>query len=221
MSDEDLAPLASDTFTTDDVEIIDKVRDHDGYFKIDRYTLKHKKHEGGWSEPMSREIFERGHAVAVLLFDPALDRLIFVEQFRPGALAAISSPWFDGEKQSPWLLECVAGIIDQGETPEDVAKRECLEEANCEVLDLIPISHYLASPGGTSESVFLYIGRTDASNAGGVHGLDAEHEDLRVLSVSSDTALKWLDEGRFINGMTLIAMQWFKLNRQTLQLRWN
>ncbi|MBL4691960.1 MAG: NUDIX domain-containing protein [Magnetovibrio sp.] len=203
-----------------DVHVIEKKRVYDGYFKINRYHLKHKKHDGGWSEPLHREIFERGHAVAVLLYDPDLEQIVFIEQFRPGAFAAFDSPWFDAETQSPWLLECVAGIIETGETPETVAKRECMEEANCKVLDLVPITHYLASPGGTSESLFLYLGRTDATHAGGIHGLDIEGEDIRVLSVPTDTAMDWLDQGRFTNAMTLIAMQWFKLNRQSISQRW-
>lgn len=208
------------TFTTDDVKVLDKVREHDGYFKVDKYTFEHRKHDGGWSEPLTREVFERGHAVCVVLFDPDLDRLVFVEQFRPGAFAALSSPWFDEKEQSPWLVECVAGIIDAGETPETVAKRESLEEANCEVTDLIPALHYLVSPGGTSESMFIYVGRTDASNAGGIHGLAHEGEDLRVFSVSTATALEWLDQGRFNNSMTLIAMQWFKINLVKIRATW-
>jgi len=220
MADEQPEPLATEHFTVDDVEVTDKARVHDGYFKVDRYHLRHRKHEGGWTEVMSREIFERGHATAVLLFDPDLDKVLFIEQFRPGAYAAFNSPWFDAKTHSPWVLECVAGIIDEGESPEDVAKRECVEEANCDVLDMVPIIHYLASPGGTTESIFLFCARIDASNAGGVHGLEHEHEDIRVLTIDTDTALKWLDEGRFVNAMTLIAMQWFKLNLDALRQRW-
>lgn len=218
MSDDALH--ATEHFGVKDVEVIDKVRAHDGYFKVDRYELRHRKHEGGTTDIMHREIFERGHAVAVILYDPDLDKLVFIEQFRPGAYAAFNSPWFDEASQSPWLLECVAGIIDAGQTPPEVAKRECREEANCEVLDLLPITHYLVSPGGSTESMFLYCARTDASNVGGIHGLDHEHEDIRVLSIGSDTALQWLDEGRFNNSMTLIAMQWFKLNLTDLRNRW-
>ena len=207
-------------FNCDDVEVVEKIRDHDGYFKIDRYILKHRKHEGGWTETVSREIFERGHATSVLLFDPDLDKLVFIEQFRPGAYAALTSPWFEKDSHTPWLLECVAGIIDEGESPEDVAKREAIEEANCEVLDIVPVTHYLVSPGGTTESVFLYCARIDASNAGGVYGLEHEGEDIRVVVVDTDTSFRWLDEGRFNNSMTLIAMQWFKLNHSSLRTRW-
>jgi len=94
---------------------------------------------------MTREIFERGHAVSVVLYDPDLDNLVFIEQFRPGALAAKSSPWFDADF-SPWLVETVAGIIGEGETPEQVARREAVEEADCKILELEPVCHYLASP---------------------------------------------------------------------------
>ncbi|PHS78180.1 MAG: ADP-ribose diphosphatase [Rhodospirillaceae bacterium] len=209
------------SFGPEDVQVLEKVREHDGYFKVDKYTFKHRKHDGRWSVPLTREVFERGHAVCVVLFDPDLDKLVFVEQFRPGAFAALSSPWFDEKEQSPWLIECVAGIIDDGETPESVAKREALEEANCEVLELLPALHYLVSPGGTSESMYIFVGRTDASNAGGIHGLEHEGEDLRVLSVSTDTAFDWLDKGRFSNSMTLIAMQWFKLNHASVLQHWS
>jgi len=220
MTDDPAKPCATETFTTNDVEVVEKTREFNGYFKIDRYHLKHRKHEGGWTGVMMREIFERGHATAVLLYDPDLERMVFIEQFRPGAYAAFSSPWFHEETHTPWMLECVAGIIDPGESPEEVARRESVEEANCTITDIVPICHYLVSPGGTSESIFLFCGRVDATNAGGVYGLEHEHEDINVLSVPTDTALAWLDEGRFDNAMTLIAMQWFKMNRADLKRQW-
>ncbi len=207
-------------FGFDDVEEIKTTRDHDGYFKVDRYSLRHRTHEGGWTDIMHREIFERGHAVAVLLFDPVLDKLVFIEQFRPGAYAAQKSPWFNKDTHTPWLYEIVAGIIDEGETPEDVAKRECIEEANCPVLELKPIIHYLVSPGGTTESMFLFCGRVDASNVSGIHGLDHEGEDIRPFTLDTKTTLDWLDQGRFSNSMTLIAVQWFKINHRDLLDQW-
>lgn len=216
-------PYASKTFGINDVEVVEKTRVWDGYFQVDKYQLRHRLHDGDgehMSGVMSREIFERGHAAASLLYDPILEKLVFIEQFRPGAYAAMSSPWFDEKIFSPWLLEIVAGIIDEGETPEGVIKREAVEEANIEVLDIVPITHYLVSPGGTTESVFLFCAKVDATNAGGVFGLDEEHEDIRVLSVDVTTALEWLSDGRFINSMTLIAMQWFSVNHAILKKRW-
>jgi len=214
---------ASENFGMSDVEVVKKTRVWDGYFQLDKYTLRHRLHDGNdehMSGAMDREIFERGHAAASLLYDPILEKLVFIEQFRPGAYAALSSPWFDEKTFSPWLLEIVAGIIDEGETPEGVIRREAVEEANLDVRDIVPIIHYLVSPGGTSESMFLFCAKVDAANAGGIFGLNEEHEDIRVLSVDVASALKWLDEGRFINSMTLIAMQWFGANHALLKERW-
>ena len=79
----------------------------------------------------------------VLPYDPERDAVVMIEQFRIGA-AAGGMPM--------WQLEVIAGIIDEGETPEAVAHREAQEEARCEILDLVPVYHYLASSGGTSET---------------------------------------------------------------------
>jgi ADP-ribose pyrophosphatase len=209
----------SPRLTRNDVEVVEKTTPFRGYFRIDRYALRHKLYEGGVSGLVTREIFERGHAVAVLLYDPGLDRVVFIEQFRAGAYAALASPWF-GPDFSPWLVEMVAGIIDAGETPQDVARREAREEAGCEILDLVPLYHYLVSPGGTSESVFVFCGRVDASGIGGIHGIDAEHEDIRVFTVPSEEAFAWLDAGRIANSLTLIALLWLRLNRADLRRRW-
>ena len=162
-----------------DVELLHKESPFSGYFKIDRYHLRHKQFAGGSGPQITREIFERGHAASVLMYDPYLDLLVFIEQFRPGAYAAIGSPWYD-ENQSPWLIEIVAGIIEAGEDPAEVVRREAIEEAGCEVIELELISHYLVTPGASTESMFAYCGRVDASKVGGFYGLADEGEDIRA-----------------------------------------
>lgn len=202
-----------------DVEVIEKYTPFTGYFRINRYRLRHRLFEGGWSGEMVREVFERGHAAAAVLYDPDLDKLVFVEQFRPGAFAAFASPWFDSGR-SPWLIETIAGIIEDGETPEGVARREAMEESNCEIKEIIPVCHYLVSPGGTSESVFIFCGRVDAAAAGGIHGLSDEHENLRVLTAAPTEAYQWLDSGKICNAMTIIGLQWFRINHQKVREQW-
>jgi len=206
--------------TPDDVEIIEKTTPFKGYCRIEHYLFKHRLFEDGWSDVLSRELLERGHAAAVLLYDPDMDKLVMIEQFRIGVLAALSSPLVQDDL-SPWELECVAGMIDEKDSgPEDVVRREAVEEAGCTVTDLLPIRHYFSSPGCSSESVYLYCGRTDATNAGGIHGLDHEHEDIRVFTVTPDEAFKLLDEGKITNSMTLIALQWFQINRDIVRDKW-
>ncbi len=193
------------------VEVLEKTTPFKGYFQVDLYRLRHRKFDGGWTDEMSREIFERGHAAAVLLYDPERDRVVLIEQFRPGAYAA---------EMDPWLIEIVAGIIDPGETPEDVVRRETQEEAGCTVTALHPIGRFLATPGGSSETVTIYCGRVDSRGAGGVHGLDHEHEDIRVLPLDRQEALDLLAAGKVTNLIAVAALQWLALNHTEVMRIW-
>lgn len=204
----------------DDVEIESRETVFTGYFRVDQYRLRHRLFAGGWSDTAGREVFERGHAVAVILYDPDRDLLVLIEQFRIGAFAAIRSEPHLAGMTTPWLLEVVAGIIDEGESPEIVARREAMEEAGCEILELEPVCRFLLSPGVMTESLELFCGRVDARGAGGIHGLKHEHEDIRVLAVPVEEAFRWLDEGRFVNATALVAMLWFRLHHADLRRRW-
>ena len=123
-----------------DVEILAHETVYKGYFQIDRYRLRHRRHQGGWTGEITREVFERGHVAAILPYDPDRDAVILIEQFRIGAYAA-------GEPC--WLTEIVAGVIDNGETAEGVARREMEEETGSSVTTLEPIGSYLSSSRGS------------------------------------------------------------------------
>ena len=193
------------------VELIEKHTVFDGYFRIDRFRIRHSLHNGGMSPALDREVFERGRVAAVLPVDPARDELVLIEQFRIGPYAA---GW------DPWLLEGVAGIIEAGETAEEVARRESAEEAGLEVTELVPMMRYLSSPGACTETVDLFCGRVSSAGAGGVHGLDEEGEDIRVVVHSVESALGLLDAGKIVNGKTIIALQWLALHYEALKARW-
>lgn len=202
-----------------DVQVVEKKTPYKGFFQLDVYTLRHKLFSGGWSNKVVRENFERRHMSSVLLFDPNRDELVFIRQFRIGAFAALQSRWFSDDT-SPWVYEIPAGLIEEGEAPEDVAQREAQEESGCIITDLIPIAHYLASPSGSSESVFLFCGCVDAEGAGGIYGNKNEDEDIKVDVISVSDALDALNKGLFNNAMTLIAMQWLSLHHETVRTRW-
>ena len=194
-----------------DVEILAKDIVYDGYFRIDRYRLRHRRHEGGWTGEITRDVFERGHVAAVLPYDPERDAVVLIEQFRIGAWAAA---------KPCWLTEIVAGVVDDGERAEAVARREMEEETGCPVTALEPIGSYLSSPGGTSESVALFVGRVDSRKAGGIHGLPDENEDIKVLARPWSEVEAELKAGLLTNAATLIALQWLALNRDALRRRW-
>lgn len=200
-----------ETMTDADFEVLDKEICFQGFFRLERYRLRHRLFSGEWSRTFTREIFERGHAAAVLPYDPARDEVILLEQFRPGALDAPGGPW---------LLEIVAGMIESGETAQAVVQREGMEEANCTVSDLIPLYDFLVSPGGTTERIALFCGRVDTARAGGVFGARDEDEDIKVHVFSLDTALTMLQSGKIISASAIIALQWLSLNRSQVRNAW-
>jgi ADP-ribose pyrophosphatase len=193
------------------VEILAKEVVYQGFFRMEKYRLRHACYAGGLSKPLNRELFERGHAAAALLYDPLRDEVVLLEQFRIGALEASGGAW---------LVEIVAGVIDDDETPEQVVVREAVEEADCQVLALEFICHYLVSPGGTSERISLYVARVDSGSAGGIHGLEEEGEDIRVSRVSFAQAWQWLEEGIINSASPIIALQWLRMNRERLRQQW-
>ena len=194
-------------FAHNDFEIIAKERTYQGYFAIDTYRIKHRLFAGGWSQVFQRELFERGQAVAVLLYDPHRQQVVLQEQFRIGAL---------NSDHSPWLIEIVAGIIEPEESAEQVAIRECEEEAGVRVTELEYIGKYFCTPGGSSETISLYYALVDSSNIGGIFGLDYEQEDIRVFTMPLADIRTALESGKIENATTIIALQWLLLNQDKL-----
>lgn len=189
-------------------EVIEESAVYRGFFNLSRFRLRHTLFAGGWSEPLSRELFHRGRCVAVVPYDPVTEQVILIEQFRIGAV---------GDKAVPWLMEIVAGAVEPGESPEDVAHREAVEEAGCTLGRLLRIGEFYTTPGGCSEKVTVFCGLTDCRAAGGIFGLDEEDEDIRALTVSLDEALAWIDAGIIDSAVPALALQWLALNRERLR----
>jgi len=183
----------------------------DSFLRVDRLKLRHSLFAGGWSELMTRELILRPRAVGVLLFDPVQQQVVLVRQIRVGML---------DEGQHPWLLELVAGMVESGEEPIEVAARESLEEANTKPQDLLQICEYYNSPGISNERITLFCGRVDATQAGGIFGLDDEHEDIEVVVLSLADALAKVASGEINNAMSIIALQWLQLNQPMLEESW-
>ncbi len=195
-----------------DYQIVDSQTLADGFLTLHRYRLRHTLFAGGWSKELERERVDGYRAASVLPYDPVTDQVVLVEQFRIGALQ---------DEQRPWILEVVGGILEDGNSPEQVAHKETWEEAGCEITELVPICEYMPSPGTTSERVHLFCGRVDATGVdGGIHGVDAEGEDIRVSVLDAERAIAGLYDGRINSSSTLIAMQWLALHKAQLRSAW-
>ncbi len=195
-----------------DIRNILHERTYEGYLKVDAYRLEHRRFDGSWMGEIRREIVRRGPAVAVMLYDPQRDAVVLIQQFRIGAYLA--------KRSSPWMTEIVAGLVEKGEDPAAVARRETLEEAGCEILDLVPLYDYIVSPGCIDETVTMFCGRVDSSKAGGDHGLAHEGEDIRVVVKTFDEAWTELHAGGLDTSIAVIGMLWLKVNREALRRRW-
>jgi ADP-ribose pyrophosphatase len=184
---------------------------YQGYFKIGRYFFRHSLHAGGQSAVISREVFERGQAGAVLPYDPARDEVVLIRQFRAGSFVA---------GRHPFTWEAVAGIIEANETAEAVVRREAIEEAALHVADTLHIASVMLTPGACSESCEIFLGLVDTTNAGGIHGLPSENEDILVKVLPFAEAYAMVERNEVDNAVAMLALQWLALHRDEVRKRW-
>ncbi len=180
-------------------EVLKREVVYDGFFKMLKLKVSHSLFGGGNSAPYTRELFDRGHAVAVLLHDPVLEQIVLIEQFRIGAI----------DSDNPWVLELVAGMVEEGEQPEDVVSREVEEECGTPVGELQFIADYYSSVGACSETTSLYYSSIDARKFEGIHGLGSENEDIRIVKMSTADFIVKVKQNNFCSASLVTAGYWF------------
>jgi len=205
--------MTNTAFNKTDYTLLEEQTAYQGFFSLDQLQLKHRLFAGGWTPSIKRELFKRGQAVGLLAYDPWLDQVVMVEQFRVGALQ---------DPTSPWLLEVIAGMIEAGEEAGGVAYRETQEEAGLTLLHLEHLYTYYSSPGGSDEQILLYLGIVDSTQVeqDAICGLASENEDLRVKIFSREAALVEATQGRAANAMSIIALQWLAMNHLAIKAKW-
>ncbi|MEO5344869.1 MAG: NUDIX domain-containing protein [Magnetococcus sp. YQC-9] len=190
-------------------ELLDIQELYQGFFRLVRLKLRYQRFDGPMSREVGLEVIERGDAAAVLLYDPKLDQIGLIRQFRPG-------PFLHGE--SGWCTEIVAGSCGCQTDPEAVARREVIEETGWSPYALLPVHSFYLSPSGSNERVHLYCGLFDSTSThetGG--GLEHEDENIQPLVIPFATALEWFEQQRFNSAIAILAMQWLIANRERLQ----
>jgi ADP-ribose pyrophosphatase len=196
-----------------DVEILGVELGFARHLSVEVVHFRHRLFAGGWSGERVFDVVRRGAAATILLYDPERDSVVLIEQFRIAAL-------YGG--RSPWQVEAVAGLIDSGESPEEVARREAKEEANLDPIgSLVPIQTMLPACGSYDEAVHLFCGRVDCRDAGGIYGLAAEQEDIRIVVKTIPEIEAMLDEGRIDSAHTLISLYWLLRHRDRLRGLWD
>ena len=212
-------------FGKNDVEIIEQKDVYQGFHRITKMRLRHRLYEGGWSEVIEREVSAKGSAASVVVYDPELDAVCLVEQFRVATLDVNSTKSTKDKASeatsSPWSLEIVAGMLDkEDENPEELVRRELQEEAGLNPSHIEKITSYWVSPGGSSARMHIYVALCDLQNAGGIYGLEEESEDILAEVVPLETVYQYSINEESSNAATLIGLQWLTLNRERLYHKW-
>jgi len=178
--------------------ILEDATAYAGFFRLRRLTVEHDRFDGGTTGPLVREVLHRSDAAAALLYDPAADKVVMIEEYRAGAhLAGVP----------PWLLDIVAGRIEAGQTPLDAVVREIAEEAGLAPQSVVPIGSYLAAPHLSSERLHLFCATVDAAAVAGSHGLAHEGEDIRPVVLDRAEALR-LPQVRPCSLWAALALGW-------------
>ncbi len=184
------------------VELIDEQLKYDDFFKITVGRLRFEKFNGQMSAEVRRLCLDRGDAVAVVLFNRKKKTLVLIEQFRYPVYRAL-------KKKNGWICELVAGVVEKGETPEDVVEREVMEEVGYEVKNVKRLACIYPSPGVISERIYIYYAEVaEQINRGG--GLASEHEDIRVIELPVKKVYAMIKKGLIEDAKTLIGLMFAK-----------
>ena len=187
-----------------------RLQAHAGFFGVEVMDLAHRRFDGTTSPVLRREVFVSGDAVTVLPYDPVRDRVLLIEQFRPGPLGR-------GDPL-PWQLEAIAGRIDPGEAPQEAARREAVEEAGLVLGRLEPVAEYYPSPGAMTEYIYSYVALCDLPDGvGGIFGSIEEAEDIKGHLLSFDALMAKVAGGEVANAPLILTALWLQRERACLR----
>lgn len=193
-------------FNASRVIIDEQIPQYHGFNCVTRYVLRYPLFEGGMSLAVTRERIERRPAACALLLDLKSQQVVLIEQFRMGPLGI----------ENPWMLEIVAGLIDEGESAHDCIEREIFEETGLTPLELFPILEYYNSPGSSCEKTQMFVALVEAPTEPRYHGLKSEGEDIKVQSFAINEAYSLVNEKKIVNVTTIVALQWLKIHHEAI-----
>ena len=180
------------------------------FFSVEEADLRFRRFDGRMSRTVTRASFITTDAVTVLPYDPQRDRVMVIEQFRPG-------PWSRGDG-NPWSLEPIAGRVDGGECPEIAARREAAEETGLGLRRLVAIGEYYPSPGVMTEFLYSFIALADLPDAAaGLGGVPSETEDIRAHVILFSQLMELLASGEARNGPLILSALWLARERAALR----
>ena len=179
-----------------DIRIIESEILSDNWYSLKKYTFEQQRRDGEWQR-QSREVYDRGNGVTILLYNRERKTVILTRQFR--------FPVFINGHESD-LIEAAAGLLDNMD-PESRIKAEAEEETGFKVARVQKIFEAYMSPGSVTEKLYFYVAEyqpQDRTGAGG--GVKSEGEDIDVLEISLEDALRYVETGQIVDGKTIMLL---------------
>ena len=186
----------------------DRIRIHqvetlsDDWFLLQKTTFDYRRNDGSWQR-QTRETYDRGHGATILLYNRERRTVVLVRQFR--------FPTY-GNGHDGFLIETAAGLLDQA-SPEERIKAEVEEETGYRVSEVRKVFEAFMSPGSVTERLYFFVAEYDpASRAGAGGGLAEEGEDIEVLELTMEQALRMMASGEIADGKTIMLLQYAALH---------
>lgn len=187
----------------DRVRILDTKILSDNWYILRKLTYEYFKKDGS-KQTQTREVYDRGNGATILLYNKEFKTVILTRQFR--------LPTFVNGNETGMLIEACAGLLDK-DNAEDCIKRETEEETGFKVKDVRKIFEAYMSPGSVTEILHFFVAEYSSAmkvTEGG--GLDHEEENIEVLEIGIDAALKMIETGEIKDGKTIMLLQYIKLH---------
>lgn len=184
-------------------KIIDNKILSDNWYILRKITYEYQKKDGTTSI-QSREAYDRGNGATILLYNTDNKTIILTRQFR--------IPTYVNGNETGMLIETCAGLLDK-DNPEDCIRRETEEETGYRITEVRKVFEAYMSPGSVTEILYFFIAKYTKDmkvNDGG--GLEDEDENIEVLELDFDLAMKMIETGEIKDGKTIMLLQHLKLN---------
>lgn len=182
-------------------DIAETVLSHEKYL-LRRLDFEQRRQDGTW-QPLRREVYDHGNAAALLPYDPARGTVLLVRQIR-------FVTYLNGYRHP--LLEVCAGMLDKDD-PETAIIREAEEELGYRITRPLHVFDAFMSPGCFTEKISFFTAvYSERDRTGNGGGLKAEGEDIEVVEMPLDAAVRLITSGGIVDAKTIMLLQWAKLN---------
>ncbi|CAH0175309.1 GDP-mannose pyrophosphatase NudK [Chryseobacterium sp. Bi04] len=174
----------------------------DNWYTLNKVTYTILKKDGT-TETQSREAYDRGNGAVILLYNTSSHTVILTRQFR--------LPTYINGNSTGMLIEACAGLLDN-DNPEDCIKRETEEETGYKISKVEKVFQAYMSPGSVTEILYFFIAEySDEMKIADGGGLEEEGENIEVLELSFEKALKMVDSGEINDAKTMMLLQHLRI----------